>query len=51
MASALNRDSELALLLSGEASLADWLDTTIYVDVALQSFSIAIIEVKVWIIF
>jgi hypothetical protein len=51
MASALNRDSKLALLLSRETSLAHWLNPAIGIDIPLKSLNVAVIEVQIWITF
>ena len=45
MARTLDCDGELALLLGAKAGLGDWLNATIYVDVALKGLYIAVIEV------
>ena len=50
MPRALDGDGELALLLGREAGLADWLDATVGVDIALQGLDIAIIEIQIWIV-
>jgi len=45
MTSALDRGSQLSLLLCAEASLALWLDLTVRVDVTLQNFDIFVVKV------
>ncbi len=45
MPCALDSDSQLTLLLSAQASLADRLDLAVCVDIALQRFNIFVVKI------
>ena len=51
MASTLDGSRELALLLTSETGLGDWLNAAVAINVAAQGLYVAIIEVKIWVIF
>lgn len=51
VACALDSDSQLALLLSAQAGLADWLDLAVDVDKTLQRLDVFVVKVCWYVLF